>query len=56
MRVELEPRANDLFNIVEQWSPHVVVRDVAEFAAPLVATVVGIPYVEHSDDPPSRTT
>ena len=49
--VELEPRANDLFNIIEQWSPHVGVHDVAEFAAPLVASVVGIPYVEHSYGP-----
>ena len=28
-----------------------MVHDVAEFAAPLVATVVGIPYVEHSYGP-----
>ena len=51
VRVELEPRANDLLKIVEQWAPHVVVHDVAEFAAPLVATLVGIPYVEHSYGP-----
>jgi UDP:flavonoid glycosyltransferase YjiC (YdhE family) len=51
VRVELEPRANDLFAIVEEWAPHVVVHDVAEFAAPLVATVAGIPYVEHSYGP-----
>ena len=51
VRVELEPRANDLFKVVEQWSPHLVVHDVAEFAAPLVATVAGIPYVEHSYGP-----
>ncbi len=51
VRVELEPRANDLLTIVEQWAPHVVVHDVAEFAAPLVATTVGIPYVEHSYGP-----
>ena len=49
--VELEPRLNDLFEIVEQWMPHVVVHDVAEFAAPLVATAAGIPYVEHSYGP-----
>ncbi len=49
--IELEPRANDLFTVIEQWAPHVVVHDVAEFAAPLVATVVGIPYVEHSYGP-----
>lgn len=51
VRVELEPRANDLFEVVEQWAPHVVVHDVAELAAPLVATKVGIPYVEHSYGP-----
>ena len=51
VRVELEPRATDLLEIIEQWSPEVVVHDVAEFAAPLVATVVGIPYVEHSYGP-----
>ncbi len=51
VRGELKPRANDLFDIIEQWSPHVVVHDVAEFAAPLVATVVGLPYVEHSYGP-----
>ena len=49
--VELEPRLNDLFEIVEQWMPRVVVHDVAEFAAPLVATSAGIPYVEHSYGP-----
>ena len=49
--VELEPRLNDLFEIVERWTPHVVVHDVAEFAAPLVATIAGIPYVEHSYGP-----
>jgi UDP:flavonoid glycosyltransferase YjiC (YdhE family) len=42
---------NDLSKIVEQWTPHVVVHDVAEFAAPLVATSAGIPYVEHSYGP-----
>ena len=51
VRVELEPRANDLVEIVEQWAPDVVVHDVAEFAAPLVATRVGIPYAEHSYGP-----
>ena len=49
--VELEPRLKDMFEIVERWAPHVVVHDVAEFAAPLVATSAGIPYVEHSYGP-----
>jgi len=51
VRGELEPRANDLIDIVDQWAPDVVVHDVAEFAAPLVATMAGIPYVEHSYGP-----
>lgn len=51
VRVELEPRANDLVELVEQWAPHIVVHDIAEFAAPLVATMAGIPYVEHSYGP-----
>ena len=51
VRVELEPRANDLVKVIEGWAPHVVVHDVAEFAAPLVATRAGIPYVEHSYGP-----
>ncbi len=51
VRGELEPRANDLITIAEQWAPDVVVHDVAEFAAPLVATMAGIPYVEHSYGP-----
>jgi UDP:flavonoid glycosyltransferase YjiC (YdhE family) len=32
-----------------------VVHDVAEFAAPLVATVAGLPYVEHSYGPAIQT-
>jgi UDP:flavonoid glycosyltransferase YjiC (YdhE family) len=55
VRVELEPRANDLFNIIDEWSPDLVVHDVAEFAAPLVATVAGLPYVEHSYGPAIQT-
>ncbi|MFL6181928.1 MAG: glycosyltransferase, partial [Actinomycetes bacterium] len=51
VRVELEPRANDLLQVVERWAPHVVVHDVADFAAPLVATIIGVPYVEHSFGP-----
>jgi UDP:flavonoid glycosyltransferase YjiC (YdhE family) len=52
--VELEPRASDLITITEQWRPHLVVHDVAEFAAPLVATMSGIPYVQHSYGPAIR--
>jgi UDP:flavonoid glycosyltransferase YjiC (YdhE family) len=51
IRVELEPRVKDLIDITEQWRPHLVVHEVAEFAGPLVATMIGIPYVEHSYGP-----
>jgi UDP:flavonoid glycosyltransferase YjiC (YdhE family) len=51
VRVELEPRANDLISVVEQWKPNLVIHDVAEFAGPLVATMSGVPYVEHSYGP-----
>ena len=46
--LELVPRADDLDPIVETWQPDVVVHEVAEFAAPLVATALGIPYVDVS--------
>jgi UDP:flavonoid glycosyltransferase YjiC (YdhE family) len=49
--VELEPRANDLINVTERWRPHLVVHDVADFAGPLVATMIGIPSVQHSYGP-----
>jgi Erythromycin biosynthesis protein CIII-like, N-terminal domain len=51
VRGALEPRPNDLINIVGQWAPDVAVPDVAEFAAPLLATMVGIPDAEHSYGP-----
>src|SRR5580765_6992196 len=51
IRVELEPRVKDLITITEQWRPHLFVHEVAEFAGPLVATMIGIPYVEHSYGP-----
>jgi UDP:flavonoid glycosyltransferase YjiC (YdhE family) len=46
--LELVPRADDLDQIVDTWRPDVVVHEVAELAAPLVATAHGIPYVDLS--------
>jgi UDP:flavonoid glycosyltransferase YjiC (YdhE family) len=51
VRIELGPRADDLVTIVEGWRPQLLVHDVAEFAAPLVATRFGIPYADHSYGP-----
>ncbi len=46
--LELVPRADDLESIVDTWRPDVIVHDVAELAAPLVATAHGIAYVDLS--------
>jgi UDP:flavonoid glycosyltransferase YjiC (YdhE family) len=44
--LELAPRAVDLEVIMSDWRPDLVVREMAEFAAPMVATALGIPYVD----------
>jgi UDP:flavonoid glycosyltransferase YjiC (YdhE family) len=46
--LELVPRADDLDSIIDRWQPDVIVHEVAELAAPLVATAHGIPYVDLS--------
>ena len=46
--LELVPRADDLDSIVDTWRPDVVVHEVAEFAAPLIATAHKTPYVDVS--------
>ena len=51
VNIELRPRADDLMEIVDTWQPHIIVHEVAEFAAPLVATDFGIPYADHSYGP-----
>jgi UDP:flavonoid glycosyltransferase YjiC (YdhE family) len=55
VKVELEPRARDLIEIVEQWAPQLAIHDVADFAGPLVATMAGIPYATHSYGPAIQT-
>ena len=44
--LELAPRAVDLESIMSVWRPHLVVHEMAELAAPLVSTALGIPYVD----------
>ena len=44
--LEMAPRAVDLDSIMSAWRPDLVVREMAEFAAPMVATALGIPYVD----------
>jgi UDP:flavonoid glycosyltransferase YjiC (YdhE family) len=53
--LELEPRAADLERVVGTWRPDVVVHELAELAAPLVAAAAGLPYATSSYGPlPSR--
>jgi UDP:flavonoid glycosyltransferase YjiC (YdhE family) len=44
--LELEPRAVDLESIMSTWQPDLVVHEMAELAAPLICTSLGIPYVD----------
>jgi UDP:flavonoid glycosyltransferase YjiC (YdhE family) len=46
--LELVPRADDLDSIIDTWQPDLIVHEVAELAAPLVATAHGIPYIDLS--------
>jgi len=46
--LELVPRADDLDSVIDSWRPEVIVHEVAELAAPLVATAHRIPYVDVS--------
>ena len=44
--LELVPRASDLESVISAWHPDVVVHEIAELAAPLVCTSLGVPYVD----------
>ena len=44
--LELVPRAIDLESVIAAWHPDVVVHEIAELAAPLVCTSLGLPYVD----------
>ena len=46
--LELVPRADELDSIIDTWRPDVIVHEVAELAAPLVATAHDVPYVDVS--------
>lgn len=49
--LELEPRADALEEVIEAWRPDVIVHELAELAAPLVGTALGLPYVAVSYGP-----
>jgi UDP:flavonoid glycosyltransferase YjiC (YdhE family) len=51
VRTEVPPRLAGLHAAVEDFRPDVVVHDMAELAAPIVARAHGIPYATHSFGP-----
>jgi UDP:flavonoid glycosyltransferase YjiC (YdhE family) len=44
-------KVDDLLAIALRWQPDLIVHDTAEFAAPLVAALVGIPSANHAYGP-----
>ena len=39
---------DDLLPVAREWQPDLVVHEKGELAAPLVATLVGVPHVTHA--------
>lgn len=48
------PMAEDLLAIAERWRPDVVLHEEGEYAAPLVASLLGLPCVTQSWSAPAR--
>jgi len=44
----------DLLGLADEWQPDLVVHEEGEYAAPLVATLLGVPCVTHSWPSPAR--
>jgi UDP:flavonoid glycosyltransferase YjiC (YdhE family) len=44
----------DLLDLVRDWVPHVIVHEETEFAAPLVAALLGVPCVTQSYAAPAK--
>lgn len=49
--VEVPPKVSDLRPVVRSWRPQLIVHDSADFAAPLVAALEGVPSANHSFGP-----
>ena len=43
--IELEPRLDDLVDVIDDGAPDVLLHEAAELAGPIAATLAGIPYV-----------
>jgi UDP:flavonoid glycosyltransferase YjiC (YdhE family) len=48
---EMPPRVRDLEAVIDRCDPDLIIHETAEFAAPLVASVHGIPYATHAYGP-----
>ena len=48
------PMTRDLLSLCRQWAPDMIVHEETEYAAPLVAALLGLPCVTHSYSSPAR--
>jgi UDP:flavonoid glycosyltransferase YjiC (YdhE family) len=49
--VRARTNVDDLLAVAQRWQPDLIVHESAEFAAPLVAAIIGIPNVNHAYGP-----
>jgi UDP:flavonoid glycosyltransferase YjiC (YdhE family) len=49
--LEIPPRLHGMLELARWYKPELVVHEMAEFAAPILAAVLGIPSVNHSFGP-----
>lgn len=52
--IAVPPMATDLLDLAQTWRPDLVVHEEAEYAAPLMAALLGLPCVTHSWPSPAR--
>jgi UDP:flavonoid glycosyltransferase YjiC (YdhE family) len=52
--VAVPPMVADLVELSERWPPDLIVHEEAEYGAPLVAALLGVPCVTHSWAAPAR--
>src|SRR5262245_5043441 len=52
--VRVPPTLRDLLRLCERWRPDLIVHDEGDYAAPLLAAMLGVPCVTHSFAAPAR--
>ena len=54
--VAVPPMVGDLLELARRWHPDLIVHEESEYAAPLVASLLGVPCITHSWPAPARPT